>query len=155
MTNPYDPNSPQDPNQPYGQDPSQSPYGGAPDPSQSPYGAPQQPYGQQPYGAVPGYGGQPGYGGPVAPMPDNNLVWAILSTVLCCLPLGIVSIVKSTQVSKLWAMGDLPGAQKAADDAKKWAIWSAVAAVVLMVLYIIFIVVVGIGASSSSDFSNY
>lgn len=31
--------------------------------------------------------------------PDNNLVWAILSTVLCCLPLGIVAIIKSTQVN--------------------------------------------------------
>ncbi len=31
--------------------------------------------------------------------PDNNLVWAILCTVLCCLPLGIVAIIKSTKVN--------------------------------------------------------
>jgi hypothetical protein len=30
--------------------------------------------------------------------PDTNLVWAILCTVLCCLPLGIVSIIKATSV---------------------------------------------------------
>ena len=80
------------------------------DPNQPPnYGA--GGYGQQPYGGFPG-------GTPAGPEPDNNLVWAILSTVLCCLPLGIVSIVKSTSVSKLWAAGDYAGAQKAADEAR-------------------------------------
>ncbi|MBL4663561.1 MAG: CD225/dispanin family protein [Flavobacteriaceae bacterium] len=73
--------------------------------------------------------------------PDNYLVWAILSTVCCCLPLGIVSIVKATKVRELWALGDLAGAQKAADDAKKWAIWSAVIAIVGMVLYFIFMII--------------
>ncbi|MFT3660074.1 MAG: CD225/dispanin family protein [Gordonia sp. (in: high G+C Gram-positive bacteria)] len=91
--------------------------------------------------------GQP-YGAP-GPEPDNNLVWAILCTVLCCLPLGIVSIIKSTSVSKLWAQGDFAGAQKAADDAKKFAMWGAIASVVVVILYVIFMVVVGIGASSS------
>ncbi|WP_010343070.1 CD225/dispanin family protein, partial [Xanthomonas sacchari] len=28
-----------------------------------------------------------------APQVSNNLVWAILTTLFCCLPLGIVSIV--------------------------------------------------------------
>ena len=48
--------------------------------------------------------GQGGYGAPAA-QPSNNLVWGILVTVLCCLPLGIVSIVKATQVSGLWGQG--------------------------------------------------
>jgi|TARA_R110002094_G_scaffold118226_1_gene113755 hypothetical protein len=73
--------------------------------------------------------------------PENNLVWAILATVLCCLPLGIVSIIKATKVRELWALGDIAGAQKAADDAKKWAIWSAVIALVGIVLYFIVMLV--------------
>ena len=81
--------------------------------------------------------------------PDNNLVWAILSTVLCCLPLGIVSIIKSTSVNTLWAQGQYDEARKAADDAKKFAMWSAGAALVVWVLYIIFVVVIGIGAAAS------
>lgn len=110
---------------------------------------PNNPYGAQPPGGVPPYGATPGYGGaPQGPMPDSNLVWAILSTLLCCLPLGIVSIVKSTQVSKLWSQGDQAGAVQASEDAKKWAIWSAIAGVVFLVLYIVLIVVVGVGSSN-------
>ena len=52
--------------------------------------------------------------------PDNLLVWSILTTVLCCLPAGIVAIIQSTRVDSLWAMGDYAGAQKAANNAKMW-----------------------------------
>lgn len=73
--------------------------------------------------------------------PDNNLVWAIVCTVLCCLPLGIVAIIKSTKVKELWAQGDHEGAQKAADDAKKFALWGAGLGLVFFVLYIILMAV--------------
>ena len=32
------------------------------------------------------------------PMPDNYLALAIISTIFCCLPFGVVSIVYATQV---------------------------------------------------------
>lgn len=104
------------------------------------------------YPPPPPPGAFPPPGGPVpggAP-PDNNLVWAILVTVLCCLPLGIVSIIKSTQVSGLWTSGRYAEAQKAADDAKKFAVWGAIAGAVVIVLYIIFYLVVGVSTFSSS-----
>lgn len=84
--------------------------------------------------------------------PDNNLVWAILCTVLCCLPLGIVSIIKATKVKELWAMGDTIGAQKAADDAKKYAIWGAAAAAIVWVLYVIFFIVIGVGGAFAGNY---
>jgi hypothetical protein len=89
------------------------------------------------YPAAPYYGGQPSYG----PPPENHLVWAILTTVMCCLPFGIVSIVKSNQVHSLWAQGLHAQAHAAADAAKKWAMWSAISAGILILLYIVFIVV--------------
>ncbi len=70
--------------------------------------------------------------------PDNNLVWAILCTVMCCMPLGIVAIIKATKVNTLWAQGDQEGAYKAAADAKKYSIWGAVSIVIFMVLYFVF-----------------
>ena len=125
----------------------QYPQGGQPQ-----YGQPQYPqnpqYGQPQYGQ-PQYGqpqyGQPQYGQPqyqqhpqgVPSRPDSYLVWSILATVLCCLPLGIVAIVKSTQVDKLYEQGDYQGAQKASDDAKKFCIFSAVSAAVIFVIYFI------------------
>ena len=94
----------------------------------------------------------PGLGGPGVPtaQPDNNLVWGILVTVLCCLPLGIVSIVKATQVSGLWGQGRYAEAQQAAADAKKFAMWGAIAGVVVGVIYLIFTLVAGASAFSYS-----
>ena len=71
--------------------------------------------------------------------PDNNLVWAILCTILCCLPLGIVAIVKATSVEKLWYQGRYAEAQKSSEDAKKYSIWGAALAVIGFVLYLIVI----------------
>ena len=83
---------------------------------------------------------------PNTPIP-NNLVWAILSTLFCCLPLGVVSIIYAAKVDGLAAAGDIQGAQQASANAKKWAIISAASLVVIAVLYVLFIVVVGaIGA---------
>lgn len=79
--------------------------------------------------------------------PDNNLVWAILCTVLCCLPLGIVAIIKSSNVNTLWAQGNYEAAQKAADDAKKYSIWGAAIALIGIVLYVLIIVIFGVGGA--------
>ena len=86
------------------------------------------------YGAQPPYQGTP---------PDNYLVWAILSTVLCCLPLGIAAIVFSTQVNSKWAMGDVAGAQDASRKAKQFSMWAAIVGVVGAVLYVIFLFALG------------
>lgn len=78
---------------------------------------------------------------PAGSPPDNNLVWAIICTVLCCLPLGIVAIIKSTKVKELWAQGDQAGAQKAAADAKKYSIWGMAIAGIGWILYFILIAI--------------
>ncbi|KOQ71429.1 CD225/dispanin family protein [Stenotrophomonas maltophilia] len=87
------------------------------------------------------------------PQVPNNLVWAILSTLLCCLPVRIVSIVYAAQVNGKLAAGDIAGAQDSSAKAKKWAIWSAIAWVIMVVLYVLFFVVLGgIGAMSNGSY---
>lgn len=77
----------------------------------------------------------------------NYLVWAILATLFCCLPLGIVSIIYATQVDGRRAAGDIAGARVAAEKARFWAIVSAVAMPVVVVLW--FVLFGGLAVLSS------
>jgi len=161
-----DPNQPGPTGQPDWSQPTQPPPGGQGDPGygQPQYGQPQygQPqYGQPQYGqqyGQPQYGGQP-YGAPYGPPggapPPNYLVWAILSTVLCCLPLGVASIVFSAQVNSKYAAGDLAGAQESARKAKLFAIWSAAVTVVLTAIIVALAIVGTISSDSTSGTSGY
>jgi hypothetical protein len=69
-----------------------------------------------------------------APPPPNYLAQAILATILCCLPLGIVAIVKSSSVNSLWQSGRHDAAYAASTDAKRWAWISAFVAIGVYVL---------------------
>jgi len=66
--------------------------------------------------------------------PPNYLFWGVLTTLLCCPPFGIASIVFSSQVNSKWASGDVAGAQAASDKARKFALWALLAAVVAILL---------------------
>ena len=81
--------------------------------------------------------------------PPNNLVWAILVTLFCCLPFGIASIVYAAQVNGKWQAGDAAGAQESSQKARQWAMYGAIAGVVVIVLYVILIVAVGVGSSDT------
>ncbi len=50
----------------------------------------------------------------------NYLPQAILCTIFCCLPFGIVAIVYAAQVNSKLAAGDYQGAQTSSESAKKW-----------------------------------
>ena len=73
-------------------------------------------------------GGQP-------PKPDNYLVWSILTTLCCCVPAGIYAIICSNKVDTLYKNGDYEGARHAAEDAKKWAIISAIVGGIVSIIY--------------------
>ena len=51
----------------------------------------------------------------------NYLAQAILVTIFCCLPFGIVSIVYAAQVNRLVASGRSDSARQASQNAKMWA----------------------------------
>ena len=55
---------------------------------------------------------------------QNYLVFAILTTVLCCLPAGIPAIIYAAQVNSKLQTGDFAGAQAASNNAKMWC-WIA------------------------------
>ncbi len=68
----------------------------------------------------------------------NQMAWAILTTLFCCLPLGIVSIVYAAQVDGRRAAGDIEGARTASEKARFWAIASAASVFILVALWILF-----------------
>jgi hypothetical protein len=111
---------------PYGGYAGGAPGGGYAGGPQGGYGGGQQ--GGGGYGAG-GYGGGQPAGGAPQNIP-NYLVQAILVTLCCCLPLGIVSIIYATQVNTKRDAGDINGALEASKNAKKWAIIGVVAGVI-------------------------
>ncbi len=68
-----------------------------------------------------------GTSSPIKVPPPNYLAWSIVTTILCCLPFGIVSIVYAAQVNSKWQSGDYEGARLASKNAKTWA-WVSFAA---------------------------
>lgn len=98
-------------------------------------------------------GGPGGFGGYGQQMPmgqiNNYMTMAILTTIFCCLPFGIVSIVNAAQVNKKLAMGDYNGALSSSKSAKTWAIVSLIAGIVVIGIWLLVVVV---GASSGSDY---
>lgn len=95
----------------------------------------------------PGGGGGGWAGAPQGPAEEipNHLVWAILTTIFCCLPFGIVSIVFAAQVDGKRNAGDIQGAWDASNKAKTWAVVAAVAGVVAVFGWV---AIVGVGVLS-------
>ena len=118
---------------------------------ETPPPSPPPPTPPPPFGGPPGYGGPPSFGYGAGQPPNNYLVWAILTTIFCCLPLGVASIVFSSQVNSKWAMGDAQGALKASNNARNFAIASAVAVVVIGVVWLFFAILVGVSGSTTSS----
>lgn len=72
--------------------------------------------------------------GPIQTPPKNWLVESILVTIFCCLPFGIVGIINASKVNSAFAVGDMMGAQKASDDAKKWVRIGFIVGIVMVVI---------------------
>lgn len=66
------------------------------------------------------------------PCPPTYLVWAIIVTVCCCTPLGIVAIIYAANIKNAYYRGDYAKAQRNSNRAQAWII----AAIVLGLLYI-------------------
>ena len=67
---------------------------------------------------------------PPPPNVPNYLVHSILATLCCCLPLGIVALVYSSQVNTKLAAGDVAGAEASSRSAKTWVIVAVVAGII-------------------------
>jgi hypothetical protein len=78
----------------------------------------------------------------------NYLVQSILVTLFCCLPLGIVAIIKAAEVNTKLQAGDYEGALASSEQAKKFCWWSFGLGLGFSVLYILFVILAAIGGGS-------
>lgn len=82
---------------------------------------------------------------PSEPIP-NHLVLAILVTLFCCQPCGIVSIVYAASVDGKAMAGDIAGAKRASDNAKMWAFIGLIPVLIATavgILYMLFTILIG------------
>lgn len=105
------------------------------DGGQGNYGPGNNPYNQPNYEESGNGYGQPNYGQPVKPISSTPyLVFSILATICCCLPLGIAAIVYASKINSLQSIGDYEGARDAAKKARIFSISSAVIGVIASIV---------------------
>ncbi|MDR0973188.1 MAG: CD225/dispanin family protein [Prevotellaceae bacterium] len=82
--------------------------------------------------------------------PKSYLAWSILTTIFCCLPFGIVGIVNASRVESRFYAGDMEGAQRASDNARRWT-WIAFAVGLgWMFIYMLIYIVWGVALFGSA-----
>lgn len=68
--------------------------------------------------------------------PESWLVWAVLSTVCCCTPIGLVAIYHAARVNSYYEGGLYEQAERAASSARKWTIITFVVGAVIQSIYL-------------------
>lgn len=73
--------------------------------------------------------------------PNNNLIFAIVTTVMCCLPLGGVAIYYAIQSDSAYNAGDLQAAEANGKSARNWSIAGVVLGAVGTIIYVILMMI--------------
>ncbi|MFD2101084.1 CD225/dispanin family protein [Flagellimonas iocasae] len=72
------------------------------------------------------------------PKPSNYMVLAILSTLFCCIPTGIASIIYASKVNEHYARSEYAEAETASKNAKMWGLIGVGAAALIWIVYFVF-----------------
>ncbi|MBR4389417.1 MAG: CD225/dispanin family protein [Prevotella sp.] len=86
------------------------------------------------------YGGYP---------PKTWVAEAILVTLFCCMPFGIVGLVHATMVSLYYNRGEFEAAEQASRTAGKWVKIAFIIGLVVIILYVILILVMGVSLNNA------
>ncbi len=70
--------------------------------------------------------------------PNNYMILGILTTIFCCLPFGIASIIYASRVDGYWNAGNYDAALNFSQKAKNFAIWGIVLSIFVYILVFAF-----------------
>lgn len=73
---------------------------------------------------------------------------AILATLFCCLPVGVVAIVFAAQVNRKLALGDYAGAVMSSNRARTWSVIAMIVGLAVLAIWFAGIVASGSGSDS-------
>ncbi len=111
------------------------------------YQQPQTTYQEQPpYQQTPPYQQQPPYQQPYQQSgvpPKTWLLESILSTLFCCWPFGIAGIVNASKVESRFYSGDIAGADRTSEEARKWTMVAFWVGLSVGILYFVFVLAIG------------
>ena len=77
--------------------------------------------------------------------PKTYLTESILVTVFCCLPFGVIGIVNASMVESKYYSGDVEGAMRASQEAKKWTDIGFWVGLIGGIIYVIFLMIGSLG----------
>ena len=75
------------------------------------------------------------------PQVNDFLLWAILTTIFCCWIPGIIALFNASRVNIKLAIGDIDGARRSSEEAKKWVLLTVAISAGLLLMGIILCVV--------------
>ena len=73
--------------------------------------------------------------------PENHLTEAILVTLFCCMPFGILALVNANDVSSAFRSGNYDLAVEKSNTAKKWIKWALISGLIYIVGLAIYFVI--------------
>ena len=91
-------------------------------------------------------------------IPSSNILLAVLTSLCCCMPLGIIAVIKASRVRLLYEKGEYDQAIKASVQARRYCyagIFLSLICWVLSLLGIIWIIVYGGGLTYLVTFAKY
>lgn len=82
--------------------------------------------------------------------PKSWLVEAILLTLFCCLPSGIIAIVFACKVDTAFSRGDYNGAKMASETARKWVVGTVACYLVILTIGLLFVLISSISNNNTT-----
>lgn len=84
--------------------------------------------------------------------PNSYLALALISTIICCMPIGIVSIIYATKVNSSYEDGYYDEANRASRNAKTWGLVSIGVGVLFFLGIFLLYGAILMAALSNGDF---